>query len=54
MMPSVLVLIDAYVHAAERGFGYGLVHIFAEVGTLLAAVSQSVIVRRGGLKPSSR
>ena len=54
MMPSVLVLIDAYVHAAERSFGYGLVHIFGDVGTLFTAVSQSVIIRRGGLKPSSR
>ena len=54
MMPSVLVLIDVHVHAAEHGFGYGLVHMFAEVSTLLAAASQSVIVRRGGLKSSSR
>jgi hypothetical protein len=54
MMPSVLVLTDVHVHAAEHGFGYGLVHMFAEVSTLLAAASQSVIVRRGGLKSSSR
>ena len=54
MMPSVLVPIDVHVHAAERGFGYGLVHMFAGVGTLLAAASQSVIVRRRGLKLSSR
>ena len=27
MMPSVLVLKDVHVHAAERGFAYGLVHM---------------------------
>jgi hypothetical protein len=33
------------VHAVERGFGHGLVHMFAEDGTLLATASQSCIVR---------
>ncbi|MEN9823531.1 MAG: hypothetical protein RLZ04_1957, partial [Actinomycetota bacterium] len=32
-------------HAVERGFGHGLVHMFAEDGTLLATASQSCIVR---------
>jgi acyl-CoA thioesterase len=33
------------VHGVERGFGHGLVHMFAEDGTLLATASQSCIVR---------
>jgi acyl-CoA thioesterase-2 len=33
------------VHAVARGFGHGLVHMFAEDGTLLATASQSCIVR---------
>jgi acyl-CoA thioesterase len=36
---------DIRVHAVERGFGHGLVHMFAQDGTLLATASQSVIVR---------
>jgi len=39
------VLLDIQVHAVERGFGHGLVHMFAEDGTLLATASQSCIVR---------
>lgn len=39
------VLLDIRVHAVERGFGHGLVHMFAEDGTLLATASQSCIVR---------
>jgi acyl-CoA thioesterase len=52
MMPSVLVLIAIRVQAVERSFGDGLVHMFAEDGTLLATASQRVIVRLEGLKPS--
>ena len=44
-MPTEWVLMDIRVHAVERGFGHGLVHMFAEDGTLLATASQSVIVR---------
>ena len=36
---------DIRVHAVERGFGHGLVHMFAEDGTLMATASQSCIVR---------
>ena len=36
---------DIRVHAVERGFGHGLVQMFAEDGTLLATASQSCIVR---------
>lgn len=45
MVPTEWVLMDIRVHAVERGFGHGLVHVFAEDGTLLATASQSVIVR---------
>ncbi len=44
-MPTDWVLLDIRVHAVERGFGHGLVHMFAEDGTLLATASQSCIVR---------
>ena len=45
MVPTEWVLLDIRVHAVERGFGHGLVHMFAEDGTLLATASQSCIVR---------
>ncbi len=50
IVPTDWVLMDIRVHAVERGFGHGLVHMFAEDGTLLATASQSVIVRfwKGG------
>ena len=44
-VPTDWVLMDIRVHAVERGFGHGLVHMFAEDGTLLATASQSVIAR---------
>ena len=45
LVPTEWVLMDIRVHAVERGFGHGLVHMFAEDGTLLATASQSCIVR---------
>jgi hypothetical protein len=33
------------VHAVRDGFGHGLVHLWAQDGTLLATASQSTIVR---------
>ena len=45
LVPTDWVLLDIHVHAVERGFGHGLVHMFAEDGTLLATASQSCIVR---------
>lgn len=39
------VLLDVHIHGAQRGFGHGLVHMFAEDGTLMATASQSCIVR---------
>ena len=45
LRPTKWVLLDIRVHGVERGFGHGLVHMFAEDGTLLATASQSCIVR---------
>ncbi len=45
LVPTEWVLLDIRVHAVERGFGHGLVHMFAEDATLLATASQSCIVR---------
>jgi acyl-CoA thioesterase len=45
MVPTEWVLMDIRVQVVERGFGHGLVNMFAEDGTLLGAASQSVIVR---------
>jgi acyl-CoA thioesterase II len=45
LVPTEWVLLDIRVHMVERGFGHGLVHMFAEDGTLLATASQSCIVR---------
>jgi acyl-CoA thioesterase len=39
------VLADVRVQALAGGFGHGVVHLWAEDGTLLATASQSVIVR---------
>ncbi len=47
LVPTEWVLLDIHVHAVERGFGHGLVHMFAQDGTLLATASQSCIVRAG-------
>ena len=57
LVPTDWVLMDIRIHAVERGFGHGLVHMFAEDGTLLATASQSCIVRywaepTGGRGPS--
>lgn len=45
IVPTEWVLLDIQVHAIANGFGHGLVHLFAEDGTLLATASQSTIVR---------
>ena len=45
VVPTDWVLLDIRVHAVGRGFGHGLVHMFAEDGTLMATASQSCIVR---------
>src|SRR5262245_11040167 len=43
--PADWVLADVRVHAVADGFGHGLVHLWAEDGTLLGTGSQSTIVR---------
>jgi acyl-CoA thioesterase len=45
LVPTEWVLLDIRIHGADRGFGHGLVHMFAEDGTLLATASQSCVVR---------
>jgi acyl-CoA thioesterase len=44
-VPTDWTLLDVRVHAVDHGFGHGLVHIWAEDGTLLATASQSCLVR---------
>ncbi len=39
------ILADVRVHAVHDGFGHGLVHLWAEDGTLLGTASQSTMVR---------
>jgi acyl-CoA thioesterase II len=43
--PTEWVLADVRVQAVADGFGHGVVHLWAEDGTLLATASQSAIVR---------
>jgi len=45
LAPSEWVLVDIEMHALDRGFGHGLVHLWASDGTLLATASQSTIAR---------
>jgi len=60
LVPTEWVLMDIRVHAVERGFGHGLVHMFAEEhgatsgSQLLATASQSVIVRYWNDHPIER
>ena len=45
LVPTDWVLADIRVHAIADGFGHGLVHLWAQDGTLLGTASQSTIVR---------
>ena len=45
IVPTEWVLLDIQVHAIANGFGHGIVHLWAEDGSLLATASQSTIVR---------
>lgn len=45
LVPTEWVLLDIRVQAVAHGFGHGVVHIWAQDGTLLATASQSTIVR---------
>ena len=47
-VPTEWVLADVRVHTVADGFGHGLVHLWAENGTLLGTASQSTIVRAHG------
>lgn len=43
--PTEWVLADIRIQAVRDGFGHGVVHLWAEDGTLLATASQSAVVR---------
>jgi len=45
IVPTEWVLLDIRVHAVANGFGHGVVHLWADDGTLLGTASQSTIVR---------
>jgi acyl-CoA thioesterase II len=45
LVPTEWVLLDIRIHAVAHGFGHGVVHLWAEDGTLLATASQSTIIR---------
>ncbi|MEZ5255855.1 MAG: thioesterase family protein [Ilumatobacteraceae bacterium] len=54
LVPTEWVLLDIKIHAIHRGFGHGLVNMFAQDGTLMATASQSCVVRTwtGDVPPS--
>lgn len=43
--PTEWVLADVRVHSVAGGYGHGLVHLWAECGTLLGTASQSIVIR---------
>ena len=45
LVPTEWVLLDIRIHAIADGFAHGLVHLWAQDGTLLATASQSVKIR---------
>ena len=45
IVPTEWVLLDIRIHGVANGFGHGLVHLWAQDGTLLGTASQSAIVR---------
>lgn len=45
LTPTEWVLLDIAIHGVANGVGHGLVHLWAQDGTLLATASQSAIVR---------
>jgi acyl-CoA thioesterase len=52
-VPTDWVLADIRLHAVADGFGHGLVHLWAEDGTLLGTASQSTIVRAWPERPAA-
>jgi acyl-CoA thioesterase len=51
--PTEWVLADIRVQAVAGGFGHGVVHLWAEDGTLLATASQSTTVREWERAPGA-
>lgn len=45
IVPTEWVLLDVRVHAVAGGYGHGLVHLWADDGTLLGTASQTCAVR---------
>ena len=45
LVPTEWVLLDIRIQAIRNGFAHGLIHLWAEDGTLMATASQSVIIR---------
>jgi acyl-CoA thioesterase len=45
LVPTAWILLDIRIHAVDSGFAHGLVHLWAQDGTLLGTGSQSAIVR---------
>jgi len=46
LVPTEWVLIDVRVDLIARGFGHGVAYLWADDGTLLAAASQSALIRQ--------
>jgi acyl-CoA thioesterase len=45
LVPTEWVMLDIRIHGVANGIGHGVVHLWADDGTLLATASQSAIVR---------
>ena len=45
LVPTTWVLLDVQIYSVANGFSQGIVHLWAEDGTLLATASQSCQVR---------
>jgi hypothetical protein len=52
IVPTDWVMIDIRVDVVARGFGHGTVYLWAPDGTLMAAASQSAIVRQWKDQPT--
>lgn len=46
IVPTEWVLLDVRIHAVAAGYAHGLVHLWAEDGTLLGTASQTCAVRQ--------
>ena len=52
IVPTDWVMIDIRIDLVARGFGHGTVYLWAPDGTLMAAASQSAIVRQWKDRPT--